>query len=489
MHFNPIIKRFNYFYLTESVISGIIKNILFYGGFTVDNFQDTPQLVPVFQDIENIIGKDIYDMWLRPAQFGYAGNVLTISLPNQFWGKTIRERYEHIIKDAFLKHLGAEITIVYEVSVQEPAPAVQSAQDVIPAAPAPAAPVIKKNSFPSRLNSAYMFDNFIESPSNRFAYKAAEAVVHKLGNRENNPLVIYSSPGLGKTHLLHAIGNQILKENPNAKVLYMSGEEFVSEYIEALQNKASESFRKKYRSLDCFLMDDIQFVAGKSASEVEFFYTFNALFESHKQIVLSSDRTPQQLELDERLSSRLLSGICVEVKRPNLETRIAILRQKRDSINFDIGDDVLAFIAEGVQTNIRELEGSLFRLVAYCGMHSVTPTISIAKELLADILVSDNDLSINVNTIKKIVGKHFNIKMEDFNSKRKTQSIAWPRQIAMFLTTELTDLSLPEIGREFNRDHSTVVHARDLVKEKIETDPFFAAEINQIILDIKAVDK
>ena len=489
MHFNPTIKRFNYFYLTESVISGIIKNILFYGGFTVDNFQDTPQLVPVFQDIENIIGKDTYDMWLRPAQFGYEGNILTISLPNQFWGKTIRERYEHIIKDAFLKHLGAEITIVYEVSVQEPAPAVQSAQDVIPAAPAPAAPVIKKNSFPSRLNSAYMFDNFIESPSNRFAYKAAEAVVHKLGNRENNPLVIYSSPGLGKTHLLHAIGNQILKENPNAKVLYMSGEEFVSEYIEALQNKASESFRKKYRSLDCFLMDDIQFVAGKSASEVEFFYTFNALFESHKQIVLSSDRTPQQLELDERLSSRLLSGICVEVKRPNLETRIAILRQKRDSINFDIGDDVLAFIAEGVQTNIRELEGSLFRLVAYCGMHSVTPTISIAKELLADILVSDNDLSINVNTIKKIVGKHFNIKMEDFNSKRKTQSIAWPRQIAMFLTTELTDLSLPEIGREFNRDHSTVVHARDLVKEKIETDPFFAAEINQIILDIKAVDK
>ena len=438
----------------------------------MDNLQAYPQLVPVFQDIENIIGKDTYDMWLRPAQFAYEGTTLTITLPNQFWGKTIRERYEHIITDAFLKHLGAEISVVYAVSAQEPAPA-----------------VIKKNPFPSRLNSSYTFDNFIESPSNRFAYKAAEAVVHKLGNRENNPLVIYSSPGLGKTHLLHAIGNQILKENPNAKVLYMSGEEFVSEYIEALQNKSSESFRKKYRSLDCFLMDDIQFVAGKSASEIEFFYTFNALFESRKQIVLSSDRTPQQLDLDERLSSRLLSGIIAEVKRPNLETRIAILRQKRESINFDIGDDVLSFIAEGIQTNIRELEGSLFRLVAYCGMHGVTPTIAIAKELLADILTNENDLSINVNSIKKIVGKHFNVKMEDFNSKRKTQSIAWPRQIAMFLTTELTDLSLPEIGREFNRDHSTVVHARDVVKEKVEADPFFAAEINQIILDIKAVDK
>ncbi len=454
----------------------------------VDNLQDYPQLVPVFQDIETIIGKDTYDMWLRPAQFAYDGTTLTISLPNQFWGKTIRERYEHIIKDAFLKHLGAEIAIVYEVSAQPPAPSINSAQDVIPVRPE-AAPVLPKNPFSARLNSAYTFDNFIESPSNRFAYKAAEAVVHKLGNRENNPLVIYSAPGLGKTHLLHAIGNQILKENPNAKVLYMSGEEFVSEYIEALQNKSSESFRKKYRSLDCFLMDDIQFVAGKAASETEFFYTFNTLFESRKQIVLSSDRTPQQLDLDERLSSRLLSGIIAEVKKPNLETRIAILRQKRESINFDIGDDVLAFIAEGVQTNIRELEGSLFRLVAYCGMHGVTPTIAIAKELLADILTNDTDLSINVNSIKKIVGKHFNIKMEDFNSKRKTQSIAWPRQIAMYLTTELTDLSLPEIGREFNRDHSTVVHARDVVKEKIEVDPFFAAEINQIILDIKAVDK
>ena len=250
----------------------------------MENLQAYPQLIPVFQDIETIIGKDPYDMWLRPAQFSYEGNTLTITLPNQFWGKTIRERYETIITDAFLKHLGAEITVVYAVSAQAAAPAVNSAEDVIPAAPA-AAPVIKKNPFPSRLNSSYTFDNFIESPSNRFAYKAAEAVVHKLGNRENNPLVIYSAPGLGKTHLLHAIGNQILKENPDARVLYMSGEEFVSEYIEALQNKSSESFRKKYRSLDCFLMDDIQFVAGKSASEIEFFYTFNALFETNRPVL------------------------------------------------------------------------------------------------------------------------------------------------------------------------------------------------------------
>jgi len=461
----------------------------------VDNLQAYPQLVPVFQDIENIIGKDTYDMWLRPAAFEYTGTTLTISLPNQFWSKTIRERYQHIIMDAFLKHLGAEINIVYNVTPQEPAPAITSAQDVLAAAPQPAvqsapqtAPAVKKNPFPSRLNSSYTFENFIEAPSNRFAYKAAEAAATNLGSRANNPLFIYSSPGLGKTHLMHAIGNKILQDNPNAQVLYMSGEEFVSEYIKALTNKSHDSFRQKCRTLDCFLVDDIQFIVGKAASEEEFFHTFNALFDKNKQIVFSSDRTPQQLELEERLSSRLLSGLPTEIKKPNLETRIAILRQKRDSINFDIGDDVLAFIAEGVQSNIRELEGSLFRLVAYCGMNGVTPTISIAKELLADILVSGNDLSINVNSIKKVVGKRFSIKMEDFNSKRKTQSVAWPRQIAMYLTTELTDLSLPEIGREFNRDHSTVVHARDVVKDKVEADPFFAAEINQLILDIKAVD-
>ena len=445
----------------------------------MENLEKYPQLAPVFQDIENIIGKDAYDMWLRPANFTYENNTLTILLPNQFWGKTIQDRYENTIKDSFLKHLGSQVSVTYKIE--------STPHTVTPVIETPFVQPVT-NPFVSPLYSSFTFENFIESPSNRFAYKAAQAVTHKLGARENNPLVIYSSPGLGKTHLLHAIGNQITKDNPSAKVLYMSGEEFVSEYIESLQNKGHDTFRKKCRTLDCFLMDDIQFVSGKEACLEEFFQTFNALFESKKQIVLSSDRTPQQLEWNQRLSSRLLSGITAEIKRPNLETRIAILRQKRDSINFDIGDDVLAFIAEGIHTNVRELEGSLFRLVAYCSVHSVTPSIPIAKEVLSDVLISNNDLSVNVNIIKKIVGKHFNIKMEDFNSKRKTQSVAWPRQIAMFLATDLTDLSLPEIGREFNRDHSTVVHARDIVKEKIEKDPFFTAEINQIILDIKSVD-
>ncbi|MBR3603775.1 MAG: chromosomal replication initiator protein DnaA [Elusimicrobiaceae bacterium] len=460
----------------------------------MDNLQSNEQLSPIFKELETILGKDTYDMWIRPAVFELDNTNLSIQLPNTFWQKTIQNRYENIIKDAFLKHTGLEISITYIIKeIKETIQSVGEENQSPVSAPqaVSVAPVIKKNLFPSRLNSLYQFDNFIESPSNRFAYKISQAAANKLGDRSHNPLFIYSTPGLGKTHLLHAIGNQILKNNPSAKVLYMSAEEFVAEYVEAIQYSATENFRKKYRSLDCLLMDDIQFVAGKSdkVSVQEFFHTFNALFESSKQIVLSSDRTPQQLDLDERLSSRLLSGPTCEIKKPYFEARIAILRQKRESINFDIGDDVLAFIAEGIQTNIRELEGALFRLMSYCDMHGVIPTIAIAKELLADILtLEEKRLAVNVHTIKKVVGKYFKIEIEDFSSKRKMQSIAWPRQIAIYLTTSLTDMSLSEIGREFNRDHSTVVHARDLVKDKIKNDPFFAAEINRILSDIKAVD-
>ena len=454
----------------------------------MDNCQNNPLLLAVFQEVEQIIGKETFDLWFKPAEFTFENSVLTVHIPNAIWGKTLQERYERIVIDTFLKQTGQAIEVRYQIDAPDtPVTPIASELDVRPAVVDPA-PTASSNPFADRFNPEYTFDNFIESTSNRFAYKAAQAVVAKMGARENNPLVIYSAPGLGKTHLLQAIGNQILKEQPQAKVMYMSGEEFVNEYIESITQKKSDVFRKKYRFLDCFLVDDIQFVVGRSACSEEFFYTFNTLFESGKQIVLSSDRSPQQLEWDERLSSRLLSGISTEIKRPGVEARIAILRQKRDSMNFIVGDDVITFLAEGIQTNVRELEGSLKKLRSYCSIHSITPTIPIAKELLVDLLTNEQEAPVSVNVIKKIVGKHYNIRMEDFNAKRKTQSIAWPRQIAMFLTTELTDLSLPEIGREFNRDHSTVVHARDLVKEKIDTDPFFAAEINQILADIKAVD-
>ena len=435
--------------------------------------------------LENKLSKDICEMWIKPMKpLSFDNGIFKIELPNEVWLRKIKERYETQILQGLNQLINEPLTLEY----------------VLPVITKPAVPhfiepeVFEEkpkivNSFINHLNSYFTFDGFIEGPSNRFAYKAAQAVVKKMGDRTNNPFIIFSAPGLGKTHLLHAIGNQVLKENPYAKVLYMSGEGFVSEYIESLQNKKADAFRKKYRHLDCLLLDDIQFVVGKESSEQEFFYTFNSLFDNRKQIVLTSDRTPNQLGLSERLASRLLSGIVAEIKRPDLETRLAILRQKRDFNNFDISDDVLAFIASGVQASIRELEGCLFRLTTYCSIHGVQASVSIAKEVLADIINSEQEkYSVSISQIKKVVCKHFKVSVEEINSKKKSNSIAWPRQVAMYIASELTTLPVTEIGREFNRDHTTILHAKQKVKEEIENNPFFVPVINQLINDVKSVD-
>jgi len=451
----------------------------------VENLNINEIWASLLKKLETSVGKDVCEMWIRPMKpVSFAGGILKIEMPNEVWLKTIKDRYESYIVGCLNEILNTPFSIEYTLPARE-----EESFEPQNFTEEETSFSQTQSSFINRLNPYYTFEGFIEGPSNRFAYKASEAVAKKLGDRTNNPFVIFSAPGLGKTHLLHAIGNQVLKDNPAAKVLYMSGEGFVSEYVESLQKKQSDSFRKKYRSLDCLLIDDIQFVVGKESCEQEFFYTFNSLFDNKKQIVLTSDRTPNQLALSERLSSRLLSGIVAEIKKPDLETRIAILRQKRDSNKFDISDDVLAFIAEGVQANIRELEGCLYRLNTYCSIHGVNATIPIAKEVLADIINMEQDkYSVNINQIKKTVCKHFKVSVEDLNSKRKNNSIAWPRQVAMYLATELTSLSLPEIGREFNRDHATVIHAREKVKEEIEQNPFFTPVINQIITDVKAVN-
>lgn len=248
--------------------------------------------------------------------------------------------------------------------------------------------------FQTNLNPSYTFDNLTKAPSNKFAYKVAEMTAHKSGSRTNNPLIIYSSSGLGKTYLLHAIGNEILKDKPTAKILYISGEDFFEEWVASLQNREKELFCEKFRRLDCLLMDDIQFLDGKNQALLQFAFTLKALLEENKQVVLSIDRAPLQLEWGDFISSRLMSGLIVEITRPNFETRIAILRQKRNSIELDIEDDVLSFIAEKYNSNICDLEGALFRLVAYCRMNGVKPTIEIAKELTTYI---GNKTNINTN--------------------------------------------------------------------------------------------
>lgn len=447
--------------------------------FTVKNLNISEIWADFYKNIEQTLDKDSCEMWIKPMKLlSFNDNVLKIELPSEVWFNVVQNRFKNDILQAFTNVINSNFSIDYIISVKEeikPLPQIYK-------------PV--KNSSNTTLDPYYTFEGFIEGPSNRFAYKASQLVVKNMGQRSNNPFVIFSAPGLGKTHLLHAIGNQILKENPDAKILYISGEGFVSEFVDAIPSAVKlDYFRKKYRSLDCLLIDDIQFVVGKQRSEQEFFYTFNTLFDNKKQIVLTSDRTPNQLGWSERISTRLLSGIVAEIKRPELETKIAFLRQKRDLNQFDITDDVLSFIAQGIQGSIRELEGCLYRLATWCNIHGVNATIPIAKEVLADILTSEQEkYAININQIKKVVCKYFKVSIEDLNSKKKNSSIAWPRQVSMYLATELTTLSLPEIGREFNRDHSTVIHAKEKVKEEIDNNLLFAPIINDLINKVKTVD-
>ena len=446
--------------------------------FTVKNLNISEIWADFLKNIEQTLGKDTTEMWIKPMKLlSFNDNVLKIELPSESWLYAVENRFKNDILQAFTVIINSNFSIDYIICAKE---------EIIPL---PEIHEPLENSSNKTLNPYYTFEGFIEGPSNRFAYKASQLVVKNIGQRSNNPFVIFSAPGLGKTHLLHAIGNHILKQNPNAKVIYISGEGFVSEFVDAIQKNYVESFRKKYTSLDCLLIDDIQFIVGKQRSEQEFFYTFNTLFDNRKQIVLTSDRTPNQLGLSERISTRLLSGIVAEIKRPDLETKIAILRQKRDSNQFDITDDVLAFIAQGIQGSIRELEGCLYRLCTYCNIHGVNATIPVAKEVLSDILISEQEkYAVSINQIKKIVCKYFNVSIEDLNSKKKNNSIAWPRQVSMYLATELTTLSLPEIGREFNRDHSTVIHAKEKVKEEIDNNLLFAPIINDLINKVKTVD-
>lgn len=436
--------------------------------------------------IETVLGKDICDMWIKPIKIvEFNEGVFKIEVPNEAWLKTIKDRYEKNILNALTEVTHIQFSVEYVFQKQEENNLFQ-------------APIInyvsetKKQNLrrETKLDPHYTFQGFIEGPSNRFAYKASEMVAKKLGNRANNPFIIFSAPGLGKTHLLHAIGNEVLKNNPNAKVIYMSGEDFFTECIDYMAKKSPIAYHKKYSNTDCLLLDDIQFLLGKERSVEEFFHTFDLLFNNSKQIVLTCDKTPSQLEFTERLSSRLLSGPVAEIKRPDLETRIAILRHKRDVNNFDIPDDVLSYIAQGVQTNIRELEGCLYKLIMFMNTHNVNATVSVAKEVLADIInLEEQKFNISINKIKKVVCKRYSVNLDDLNSKKKNNSIAWPRQVAMYLATELTSLSLPEIGREFNRDHTTVIHAKEKVKEEIENNTFFIPEINLLIELIKNGDK
>ena len=413
-------------------------------------------------------------------------NELTLLAPTEFAEDILRTRYLNVIESCLsqLTSNKFEIKIISDSNEVEQNPLKTSNNNNI----------INNNSnnniirnYP-RLNPKYTFDTFVIGNSNRFAHAACVAVAESPA-RAYNPLFLYGGVGLGKTHLMHAIGHSIMKEQSDAKVVYVSSEKFTNELINSIKSDKNEEFRDKYRNVDILLIDDIQFIAGKEGTQEEFFHTFNALHEANKQIIISSDRPPKEIPtLEDRLRSRFEMGLIADIQPPDFETRIAILKTKAQIENIDIPNEVMNYIATYIKSNIRELEGALTRVVAYSSLINKDISYDLAVEALKDIVTTSESQEISVNRIKEKVSTAFGIKMDDFNSKKRTRTIAYPRQIAMYLSRELTDLSLPKIGNEFGgRDHTTVIHAHDKISKdlELEKNSELKEKISKIIAELK----
>ena len=425
------------------------------------------------------IGEANVNLWLKPVQAAQLDRgKLLLRVPNDFFVQWISKNYQNKVEAALKALAGSDVALEFSVSRTTPTAA--------PQAPAsPAAPIPQEFAF-SDLNPRYTFDTFVVGPHNRYAHAMSEFVSKNPGQK--NPLFIYGPVGLGKTHLMQAIGHALRKEHPRTRVLYTTAEHFVNEYINSLRDgKNPDDFRGKYRYLDCLLIDDIQFLIAKEASEQEFFHTFNALFQYRKQIVISSDRAPKEMTpYEQRLVSRFGAGVVVDIKAPDLETRIAILRKKAEADKFFVPDDVINFIASSIKSNIRELEGSLSTVSAIAQTAGVQLTVDAARDILK--ISPEAALPVRMETIQKLVAHKYSVDIRDLKSKSRTDEIAFPRQVAMYLACTITDMSTKNIGAAFARDHSTVIHARDKIKELLAGDPVFSESMNKMIEQIRAVD-
>lgn len=417
-------------------------------------------------------------MWFEDSTLlEFNKDIAVIQAQYEFKRNWLEENYTDVVEAAFFSTLGEKPTVHF---VNE------NNAKTSPAAKADLARQEEQEDIDrfintSNLNDENNFESFVIGSGNRFSHAASLAVAEQPG-KAYNPLFIYGGVGLGKTHLMHSIGNYVIEKRPNAKVVYITSEKFTNDFISSIRDNKPEEFREKYRNVDVLLIDDIQFLAKKEQTQEEFFNTFNELHQNNKQIVISSDRTPKQIEgLQDRLESRFNWGLITDITPPDLETRLAILRKKCENEDVDIPNDTMIYIANHIQTNIRELEGALTRVAAYSKLNNEVLTPDMVSDVLKDLVGQEKKTELTVEMIKKVVGNHYDIRMEDFNSKKRTKNIAFPRQIAMYLTRYHTDKSLPKIGEEFGgRDHSTVLHASAKISDLIENDSAFSDEIKTI---------
>lgn len=427
-------------------------------------------------EIKTAIGSMAYETWFSSLQVKEnPPETLIIETPDEFFKNWLIEHYEKIIRDTLFTHTTKNIRVEFTTKVNTPSAAESSLKTLVPERPTAES---KKEDL--SLNPRFSFENFVVGPSNRFAYAACMAVAESPA-KAYNPLFIYGPVGLGKTHLLQAITHQIKTNHPDTNYCYISSERFTNELINAIRHRSTNQFREKYRNIDVLLIDDIHFIAGKESTQEEFFHTFNTLHNNRKQIIISSDRSPKEIaNLEERLSSRFAWGLITDIQAPDFETRVAILRKKIEREPVQVPDDVIMFIAEQIRTNIRELEGALIRVVAYSLLEEKSISLEMAKIVLKD-MVKEVVRAINVEMIQRNVAEFFNITLNDLKANRRSRNVLLPRQIAMYLSRQMTTMSLPEIGVAFGgKDHTTVLHSYRKIDQNITNN----GELKRIIENI-----
>ena len=437
--------------------------------------------------IEGKVNRHSFHTWFRPTSFvADGGSSITIRVPNALFKDWLTKHYAVVLAEALAEVHRKDARLVFVADAADAADAPSVAAEAAAARMAADNPSPEGSaSSPAGLNPRYTFDTFIVGTSNQFAHAACRAVA-EAPSRSYNPLFIYGGVGLGKTHLMHAAGQYVLEHDPSLRLTYISSERFMNEMINALRYDRILDFRERYRSVDVLLVDDIQFVSGKEGTQTEFFHTFNALYDAQKQIVLSSDRPPHEIPaLEERLRSRFEWGLIADIQPPDVETKAAILKRKAEAEAVPLPDNVAMYIASRIKSNIRELEGSLIRLIAYASLTGREITLELTQDVLKNVLDQD-DKAITIETIQKYISEYYQLKLGELKSRNNSKSIAMPRQIAMYLCKTLTHASLPEIGKSFGgKHHSTVIHSIRKVEDLRKRDADFNSLIGSFLQTIR----
>ena len=446
----------------------------------------------VRESFHSRLSRETVDLWFGElCVVGFENNTITLSTNSEFKLNIIKNRHLDDIKKGFCDLLGFDIdvNIVFNgkpvdpenvISIlekkDEPKPSSTYINDTIPS--------IQNHAATHSYDFQYTFDNFIIGASNKFAHAACVAVADRPA-MNYNPLFIYGQSGLGKTHLMYAIINELKKNNPNINIIYVKGDDFTNQLVESLKSNSPHQFRERYRKCDVLLIDDIQFIAGREATQEEFFHTFNSLFEEHKQIILTSDRPPRDIKtLEDRLRTRFEWGLIADIQPPDLELRIAIIKKKAEQVNIHLPDDVLMFLAENLRSNIRQIEGAIKKLGALIFLSGKELNMDLAKSCISELLGGAEPVSVTVDKIFASIFKKYGVKREDIVGTRRTKDVAWARHVSVYLIRTITDMSFPNIGKIFNRDHSTIMSSIDAVERKLQAENMFSLELTEMKKEI-----